>query len=291
MPEEINNQEQAKHRSGLWIGLAIGLVLLGGLIALGGCSKNSANSNTSNGSSSGAGAKPEPSPGTVVKNSSGMEFAFVPAGSFKMGSDKGSSSELPIHQVTLARGFYMGRYEVTQAQWQKVMGSNPSSVQDCGEDCPVDVVMWNDTQEFIKKLNAANDGYTYRLPSEAEWEYACRAGTTGDYAGDLNSMAWYHDNSNDKPHPVGKKQPNAWGLYDMHGNAEEWVMDYFHDNYNGAPTDGSAWLDGGEQKYRGVRGGSWYVVGDLLRSAYRGGNDPDRPFNGYGLRLVAVPRS
>jgi formylglycine-generating enzyme required for sulfatase activity len=290
MPEEINNQEPAKRRSGLWIGLAVGLALLVGLIALGGCSQSSANSNTSNTSGGGAGAKPEPSPGTVVKNSSGMEFAFVPAGSFQMGSDKGSSGEQPVHQVTLARGFYMGRYEVTQAQWQKAMGSNPSSVQDCGENCPVDDVMWNDAQEFIKKLNAANDGYTYRLPSEAEWEYACRAGTTGDYAGDLNSMAWYHDNSNDKPHPVGKKQPNAWGLYDMHGNAEEWAMDYFHDNYNGAPTDGSAWLDGGEQKYRVVRGGRWQVVGDFLRSAFREGNDPDRPYNGYGIRLVAVPR-
>jgi formylglycine-generating enzyme required for sulfatase activity len=290
MPEEINNQEPAKRRSGLWIGLAVGLALLVGLIAQGGCSQNSANSNTSNTSGGGAGAKPEPSPGTVVKNSSGMEFAFVPAGSFQMGSDKGSSGEQPVHQVTLARGFYMGRYEVTQAQWQKVVGSNPSSVQDCGENCPVDDVMWNDAQEFIKKLNAANDGYTYRLPSEAEWEYACRAGTTGDYAGDLNSMAWYHDNSNDKPHPVGKKQPNAWGLYDMHGNAEEWAMDYFHDNYNGAPTDGSAWLDGGEQKYRVVRGGRWQVVGDFLRSAFREGNDPDRPYNGYGIRLVAVPR-
>jgi formylglycine-generating enzyme required for sulfatase activity len=291
MPEEISNRERVNRRSGLWISLAVGLVLLAGLMALGGCSKNSANGNTSDASRGGAAAKPEPSPGTVVKNSSGMEFAFVPAGSFQMGSDKGSSSEQPVHQVTLARGFYMGRYEVTQAQWQKVMGSNPSSVKECGENCPVDGVMWNDAQEFIKKLNAANDGYTYRLPSEAEWEYACRAGTTGDYAGDLNSMAWYHDNSNDKPQPVGKKQPNAWGLYDMHGNAEEWAMDYFHDNYNGAPTDGSAWLDGGEQKYRVVRGGSWYVVGNFLRSAFREGNDPDRTYNGYGIRLVAVARS
>lgn len=291
MPEEISNREQAKCRRSSWISLAVGLVLLVGLITLGGCSGNSASNNTADASRGGAGAKPEPSPGTVVKNGSGMEFAFVPAGSFQMGSDKGSSSELPVHQVTFAHGFYMGRYEVTQAQWQKVMGSNPSSVKDCGENCPVDGVMWNDAQEFVRKLNAASDGYTYRLPSEAEWEYACRAGTTGDYAGDLNSMAWYHDNSNDKPHPVGQKQPNAWGLYDMHGNAEEWAMDYFHDNYNGAPADGSAWLDGGEQKYRVVRGGRWQVVGDFLRSAFREGNDPDRTYNGYGIRLVAVARS
>ena len=145
-----------------------------------------------------------------------MEFASVPAGSFKMGLDS-YSDESPVHQVTFASGFYMGRYEVTQAQWQKVMGNNPSSDKSCGENCPVEKVSWDDAQEFIKKLNAMNDGYTYRLPSEAEWEYACRAGTTGDDAGDLDSMAWYGKNSDDKMHPVGQKQPNAWGLYDMHG--------------------------------------------------------------------------
>src|ERR1700674_4636871 len=166
MPEEINNQEQAKQRSGLWMGVAVGLVLLAGLIGLGGCSKNSANSNT------------KQSPGTVVRNSIGMVFAYVPAGSFQMGSSNSDQKGTPIHQVTFANGFYMGRYEVTAAQWQKVMGSAPK-YGTCGENCPVSGVSWNDAQEFIKKLNAANDGYTYHLPSEAEWEYAGRAGTTG----------------------------------------------------------------------------------------------------------------
>jgi formylglycine-generating enzyme required for sulfatase activity len=278
MPEEINNQEPAKQRSGLWIGLAIGLVLLGGLIVLGGCSRNSASSNTT------------PSPGTVVKNSSGMEFAYVPAGSFQMGSGNGDPNEQPVHQVTFARGFYMGRYEVTQAQWQKVMGNNPSKFSDCGENCPVEQVSWDDAQDFIKKLNAANDGYQYRLPSEAEWEYACRAGTTGDYAGDLNSMAWYTTNADYKTHPVGQKQANAWGLYDMHGNVSEWVMDYQHNNYNGAPTDGSAWSKDISDD-RMERGGSWTFDAKRLRSAQRSEAPHDYRWKDVGFRLVAVSRS
>src|SRR5882762_10161151 len=225
MPVEINGQVKAKHRNKASLGVAIGLVLLVGLIALDGCSKKSAN----------------PTAGTVMKNSSWMEFAYVPGGSFQMGSGNGDPNEQPVHQVAFASGFYMGRYEVTQAQWQKVMSNNPSTFSTCGENCPVEQVSWDDAQEFIKKLNAQNDGYQYRLPSEAEWEYACRAGTTGDYAGDPNSMAWYTSNAEYKTHPVGKKQANAWGLYDMHGNVSEWVMDYQHNNYDGAPTDGSAW--------------------------------------------------
>src|ERR1043165_401756 len=283
MPLEISNREQAKHRSGLWIGLAVGLVLLVGLIALGGCGRNSANSNT------------PPSPGTVVKNSTGMEFAYVPAGSFQMGTEKGdiSGTELPVHQVTLARGFYMGRYEVTQAQWQKVMGVNPSSFlsKDCGENCPVNSVSWNDVQEFIKKLNALNDGYQYRLPSEAEWEYACRAGTTGEFAGDLNSMAWYEKNSEDKLHPVGQKQPNAWGLYDMYGNVNEWAMDYSHENYNGAPTDGSAWLSGGDSNKRVWRGGDYREADAFSSSGSRNWSPADSDDYRHGVRVVAVPRS
>lgn len=278
MPEEIKNQVQAKRRGRLWIGLAIGLVLLVGLIALGGCSKKSA-----------GGSNTKPGPETVVKNSIGMEFAFVPAGSFQMGSNNPKVDERPIHQVTFAQGFYMGRYEVTQAQWQKMTADdNRLSFKNCGDNCPVGSVSWDDAQEFIKKLNAANDGYTYRLPSEAEWEYACRAGTTGNQPGDPDSIAWYKPTSNNTVHPVGQKQPNAWALYDMLGNEEEWVMDYYHETYDGAPTDGSAWLNGGEQKYRVVRGGEYtdniYAITSSARTS--------RPGSSFGgLRLVAVPRS
>ena len=274
MTEEINNH--AKNRYGLRSSLAIGLVLFVGLITLGGCSKNGANSTTT------------PSPGTVVKNSIGMEFAYVPAGSFQMGSNDPKVIDAePVHQVAFAKGFYMGRYEVTQAQWQKVMGSNPSMDKSCGENCPVDKVSWNDAQEFIKKLNAMNDGYTYSLPSEAEWEYACRAGTTGDYAGDLNSMAWNKDNSDGKLHPVGQKQPNAWGLYDMHGNVSEYVMDDYHRDYNGAPPDGSAWLGGGDANKRIFRGGVYYD-NSYIRSADRGWGFLADAGSYIGLRVVAV---
>jgi formylglycine-generating enzyme required for sulfatase activity len=283
MPEEISHQEQAARQSGLWVGLAVGLVLLVGLIALGGCSKNSANSASSSDTKS--------SPGAVVKNSSGMEFAYVPAGSFQMGSDNGEEYERPIHQVTFARGFYIGRYEVTQAQWQKVMGNTPSTFSTCGENCPVEQVSWDDAQEFIKKLNAQNDGYQYRLPSEAEWEYACRAGTTGDDAGDPKAVAWYTDNADYKTHPVGQKQANAWGLYDMHGNVSEWAMDYQHNNYDSAPTDGSAWLSGGDSNKRVERGGSWRLDAKHLRSAQRNEAPPDYRWKDIGFRLVAVSRS
>jgi formylglycine-generating enzyme required for sulfatase activity len=186
------------------------------------------------------------------------------------------------------------------------MGNNPSDFK--GENNPVENVSWNDAVAFINKLNEMNDGYRYRLPTEAELEYACRAGTTGDYAGDLDEMGWYYENSgdarlsgewnvdklkanNDRTHPVGQKQPNAWGLYDMHGNVSEWCQDWYHDSYNGAPTDGSAWESGGEQKYRVLRGGSWNIDANHLRSAFRGSESPDVRISNYGFRLVAVART
>lgn len=209
----------------------------------------------------------------AVRNQIGMELVSVPAGSFMMGSENGSSDEKLVHQVTIRKGFYMGKYEVTQAQWQQVMKGNPSNFKNC-QQCPIENVSWDDAQGFIRKLNAMNDGYVYRLPTEAEWEYACRAGTTGDYAGGLDAMAWYYENSGNMTHPVGQKQPNAFGLYDMLGNVWEWCEDWYHDSYNGAPTDGSAWESGGERKQRVLRGGSWIDIATYLRSAYRFRNDP-----------------
>jgi formylglycine-generating enzyme required for sulfatase activity len=171
---------------------------------------------------------------------------LVPVGSFMMGSTNGlDDNEKPVHQVTISQAFYMGKYEVTQGQWQSVMGTNPSAFKDCGGNCPVDNVSWDDVQNFINKLNETNDGFRYRLPTEAEWEYACRAGTTGDYAGNLSEMAWYSENSGRKTHAVGSKRLNDWGLADMHGNVQEWCQDWYHNSYNGAPSDGSAWLSGG----------------------------------------------
>jgi formylglycine-generating enzyme required for sulfatase activity len=213
------------------------------------------------------------------------------------GSDEG-----PQHQVTV-KSFLMGKYEVTQEQYKKVMGTNPSDFK--GKNLPVERVSWNDAQEFIRRLNSRGDGYTYRLPTEAEWEYACRAGTTTAFAfGDSLSPGQANFDGNhpygwaakginrQKTIPVGSFQPNAFGLYDMHGNVAEWCQDWYHGNYNGAPTDGSAWESGGEQGFRVLRSGAWDDYSDLLRSAARNGLGTDyRIHNTIGVRVVAVART
>jgi formylglycine-generating enzyme required for sulfatase activity len=221
-----------------------------------------------------------------------IELVRIPPGSFMMGSTNGEADEKPAHQVAIYYSFYMGKYEVTQAQWQSVIGNSPSHFKGCG-NCPVEQVSWDDAQSFIRKLNQMNDGYTYRLPTEAEWEYACRAGATGDYAGNLDDMAWRDKNSGSKTHAVGNKQLNAWGLGDMHGNVWEWCEDWHHETYYGAPMDGSAWLSGGEQKYRVLRGGSWrsYVLSHLRSASRYLRGAPDARDNNIGFRIVAVGRT
>ena len=166
----------------------------------------------------------------------GIEFVKIPPGEFLMGSTSrhARDDEKPVTRVRISKGFYLGKTEVTQSQWQAVMGDNPSYSKDGGDDCPVEMVPWNDVQEFIGKLNARSGGERYRLPTEAEWEYAARAGTTTDtYAGNVtepngndpvvNRIAWYRENSGGQPQPVGQKAPNGFGLYDMLGNVWEWV--------------------------------------------------------------------
>lgn len=214
-----------------------------------------------------------------------IELVKIPSGSFWMGSpdseeDRGKD-ESPQHRVTIGYEFYMGKYEVTQAQWQAVMGNNPSYFKNCPQ-CPVEQVSWNDAQEFMKKLNALNDGFTYRLPSEAEWEYACRAGTTTAFAfGDSLSSSQANFNGNypyggapkgeykAKTTPVGSYQANGFGLYDMHGNVWEWVEDIYQNNYNGLATDSSANVSRGDSSARVLRGGCWINGGRDLRSAVR----------------------
>ena len=180
-----------------------------------------------------------------------IEFVLIQPGEFDMGSpanEKGTfDDERPVHHVTISESFYLSKYEVTQKQWYEVMEDNPSHFK--GDDLPVENVSWDDVQEFIKRLNKKESTDKYRLPSEAEWEYAARAGTTtrysfGDDDSKLEEYAWYSENSGDKTHPVGKKWANLWGLYDMHGNVWEWVQDEWHDTYDGAPADGSVWVDG-----------------------------------------------
>lgn len=235
---------------------------------------------------------PAPKPAADFTNSIDMEFVLIPAGEFEMGSPSGETDkggdEGPVHRVTIEKAFYMGRYEVTQKQWQEVMGSNPSSFK--GDDLPVESVSWDDVQKFIRKLNEKEGTDKYRLPSEAEWEYTCRAGTTTRYSfGDselkLGDYAWYYDNSGDKTHSVGLKLPNPWGLCDMHGNVWEWTQDTYHSDYDGAPTDGSVWASG-SGAYRVNRGGSWLRGAWGCRSALRRFGHLSRPSRIIGFRLI-----
>ena len=232
----------------------------------------------------------------------GMTFVKIPAGTFTMGSPDNEagrdSDEGPQHQVTISKGFEMQTTEVTQSQWVSVMGSNPSRFQK-SENCPdefttinsipmcpnnpVEQVSWNDAQAFISKLNAKADGFQYRLPTEAEREYAARAGTTGAYAGDLDAMAWYDENSGGRTHPVAKKQANPWGLFDMHGNVWEWTGDWFGPYSATSVTDPAGPSSG---SYRVLRGGGWFDTAQNSRSADRNGGSPGGRGSDIGFRLL-----
>ncbi len=185
------------------------------------------------------------------------EMVVIPAGSFEMGGN--GSDEQPVHRVTL-RSFSMGKAEVTQGQWRAVMGSNPSHFSGCGDNCPVEQVSWEDAKQFVSRLSAKT-GKTYRLPSEAEWEYACRAGGRHEYCGSdrADEVSWYSGNSGNATHPVAGKKANAWGLHDMSGNVWEWTEDCWNQNYSNAPTDGSVWTSGNCSQ-RVVRGAVYGIL-------------------------------
>ena len=234
-------------------------------------------------------AQPVPRAGQIVKDCADCpEMVVIPAGSFEMGSNE-TSGEQPVHRVNVL-SFLLGKTEVTQGQWKAVMGSNPSSFSSCGDDCPVERVNWNDAQEFAERLSQKT-GKQYRLPSEAEWEYAARAGTStkwsfGDNESQLGDYAWFRGNSQAKTQRVAQKRPNAFGLFDMHGNVWEWVQDCWHDNYAAAPTDGSAWTTSCSDTRQGLRGGSGDLVSANLRSANRSRMAPYFSFYNVGLRLA-----
>jgi len=237
-----------------------------------------------------------------LTNSLGMTFAYIPPGRFTMGSPESEPGRADIenqHLVTLTKGFYMQTTEVTQGQWVAVMGSNPSGFAECGDDCPVETVSWDDAQEFIVQLNAMGDG-TYRLPTEAEWEYAARAGsdlafTNGDIGDatahtcdldpNLDEVGWYCGNSGDSTHPVAQKDSNPWGLYDMHGNVWEWVQDRYGEKYpTGSVTDPTGPSAGDLRVYRS---GSWLQVPAASRSAARKYDSPEyHRTNNLGFRVV-----
>src|SRR5262245_62316081 len=214
---------------------------------------------------------------------SGMEFVKVAPGEFMMGCSVGdidcNDDERPIHRVQITKPFEIGKYEVTQGQWQAVMGSNPSTIK--GDDHPVETISKNDAQDFLNKLNERNDGYHYRLPTEAEWEYAARAGTAEPYVGRLDEIAWYAGNSEDQTHPVGKKMPNAWGLYDMQGNVREIVEDWYGRDYYGrspvadptgpAPGEQRGFPGGRRGGFRGQRGQRGEPDGQQGPGGRRGG--------------------
>jgi formylglycine-generating enzyme required for sulfatase activity len=247
-----------------------------------------------------------------------MEFVRIQPGEFMMGCSTGDNQcrddENPPHRVRITMAFEIGKYEVTQAQWESVMGTNPSYFK--GVDHPVECVSWTDVQAFFQRLNARGDGHRYRLPTEAEWEYAARAGSTGPYFGSLDAIAWYGNNSGRTPidasalrrsdpskygqrvlenggqtHPVGQMQPNAWGLYDTLGNVGELVQDWYGDKYYAMSpeSDPSGPFSG---QTRGVRGGVWDGGASVLRVSVRYMNvDPDRKGITIGFRCVseAIP--
>ncbi len=221
-----------------------------------------------------------------------ITMVWIPAGNFQMGSPPGeldrNGSEGPVHSVTFTDGFWMGKYEVTQSLWQAVTGSNPATGRGVGADYPVYNTSWNDIQTFAQQL-----GGIFRLPSESEWEYACRAETTTRfYWGDdssyseIENHAWYIGNSDVSTHPVGGKGSNVWGLYDMSGNVWEWCADWSHDDYTNAPADGSAWITPSGSD-RILKGGSWKCpTPEYSRSARRLFRAPTLRDSYIGFRLV-----
>jgi formylglycine-generating enzyme required for sulfatase activity len=227
------------------------------------------------------------------KSFAGNKFIFIQSGCFEMGNKKPPTErtvgEYPSHRVCIDKPFYLGETEVTQRQWEDVMGNNPSKSK--VEDKPVDRVSWNDTQEFIQKLNAKEGGNNFRLPTEAEWEYAARAGSNDDYCyGDnessLGKYAWFGNlGYKGSPHEVAQKTPNKWGLHDMHGNVWEWVQDWYDGTYySNSPANNPSGPETG--KYRVYRGGSYIGKATNLRSAVRFSALPGTRTHDLGFRLV-----
>jgi formylglycine-generating enzyme required for sulfatase activity len=232
----------------------------------------------------------------------GIEMVFVKGGTFNMGSNNGGDDEEPAHMVRL-HDFYMGKYEVTQKQWREVMGasttlSDPAYFKNC-DNCPVEQVSWNDVREFIKKLNQKTDK-TYRLPTEAEWEYAAGGGSSTQFGGrsgggykysgsnNIDEVAWYNNNPDGKTHPVGQKKANELGIYDMSGNVWEWCADWYKaEYYDNSPQGNPKGPTSGTTRV--IRGGSWDCDSQYCRVADRSYFTPDRRSYGLGFRLVLVP--
>jgi formylglycine-generating enzyme required for sulfatase activity len=251
--------------------------------------------------------RPEPEPNTEVPilrlpqesvdlgGGLPMDLVWIQPGEFTMGTDTGNPDEKPAHKVKITQGFWIGKFEVTQRQWEAIMGSNPS--QFVGPNRPVHNVNWHDCQKFLEKLNLRVAGGGFRLPTEAEWEYACTADTHTRYffgsdEGSLRFFAWYRDNStyrdqNYGPTAVGRKKPNPFGLYDMHGNIFEWCQDWHGDTYYAqSPTENPMGPEKGELRI--LRGGSWFAIPLDCRSQYRSRYLPEERNETTGLRVVRI---
>jgi formylglycine-generating enzyme required for sulfatase activity len=229
-----------------------------------------------------------PRTGNYTDPETGMEFVLVKGGCYQMGDTfgDGSDDEKPVHEVCVD-DFYIGKYEVTQGQWRTIRGNNHSYFSNCGDNCPVEQVSWNDIQDYIRILNQQT-GKTYRLPTEAEWEYAARSGGKSEkYSGgnNVDSVAWYKANAGSQTHPVGRKQPNGLGIYDMSGNVWEWCNDIYDEHYyRNSPRDNPRGPSSGS--LRVLRGGPWGRSADYARAADRNWNDPVDGVDFHGFRLV-----
>ena len=227
----------------------------------------------------------------MIKTFKNVEYAFrwCPAGTFTMGTSLKNRKKLinndnNRHRVTLTHGFWMLETEVTQKMWLSVMKENPSKLR--GAARPVENVSWEDCQEFLRRLNIS--GLTVSLPTEAQWEYACQAGGTDIDVDDLKKMGWYNKNADGKTHPVGKKKPNKWGLYDMYGNVWEWCQDWYSDDTHSSVTDPAGPKKG---SHRVTRGGSWHSDAGDCRSDYRGKDSADTKGSNLGVRIIGLEKS
>ena len=235
-----------------------------------------------------------------IANSIGIKLVLIPKGTFMMGSptsEEGRVQDETQHQVTISKDYYLGVTEVTQGQYEKVMGTNPSNFQGkktrgSSSNHPVEMVSWEDAVEFCKKLSVLPEeqkaGRVYRLPTEAEWEYACRAGSKtaysfGESSKSLGDYAWFGGNSNYQTHAVGEKKANAWGLYDMHGTVWEWCSDWYGEYPNSAISDPVGPREG---SFRVIRAGSWLHAAAGCRSAYRLKLNPSNRLSVNGFRIV-----
>lgn len=262
--------------------LVLAVALLGGLCTVGGCDWGQETAPRIEGDDS------------ITVNSIGMRFRRIPAGTFQMGSPNGPPDEQPVHEVQISEPLDVGIHEVTQLQWNRLMDQNPSHFE--GRHRPVENVSWREVRVFIRRLNEKEDTDVYRLPTEAEWEYAVRGGSNMEYhfgeeADALTEYAWYSMNSERRTHRGGRKKGNPFGLHDMYGNVWEWV----HDRYGSTFYEESGRVDpvneGGLRARRVIRGGGWFAVDSDLRSGSRGWAQPGSKDPKLGFRIVREPSS